>query len=123
MSCRYTGTAAWIMTFCISPPSGPVQRRWAGQGAVCRGRPSAVIAERGWALLRNADQERRPFVDPGSDSTATVGRGALSLLVGRVGGVAGSLAAAQVITGLTYLVAARIVGPAILGSIATCVVV
>jgi len=40
--------------------------------------------------------------------------------VGRIGGVAGSLVASQVLVGLTYVVAARGLGPAGLGLIATC---
>ncbi|MGY1769947.1 lipopolysaccharide biosynthesis protein [Blastococcus sp. SYSU D00813] len=42
------------------------------------------------------------------------------LLVGRLGGVAASLAAGQVLIGLTYVVAARGIGPAGLGLVATC---
>jgi O-antigen/teichoic acid export membrane protein len=47
--------------------------------------------------------------------------GALGLLIGRIGGVAGALAVSQIITGVSYVVAARSIGPANLGLIATCV--
>ncbi len=46
--------------------------------------------------------------------------GAVRLLVGRVGGVAGSLVLGQVLVGLTYVFAARSMGPVGLGLVATC---
>lgn len=46
--------------------------------------------------------------------------GAVRLLVGRVGGTAGSLVAGQVVLGVTYIVGARSLAPAGLGIIATC---
>lgn len=49
--------------------------------------------------------------------------GALSLLLSRLGGIAGALAAAQLATGLTYVVAARAIEPATLGLVATCVAI
>ena len=42
------------------------------------------------------------------------------LLIGRVGGVAGSLVLGQFVLGLTYVFAARSMGPASLGLVATC---
>lgn len=54
--------------------------------------------------------------DVGAGKVAGAGR----LLVGRIGGVAGSLALSQLITGLTYVLAARSITPASLGVIATC---
>ncbi|WP_433029649.1 lipopolysaccharide biosynthesis protein [Actinomycetospora sp. CA-053990] len=50
------------------------------------------------------------------------GRGpaAARMLVGRVGGVAGSLVAGQVLLGLTYVFAARAITPEALGIVATC---
>jgi O-antigen/teichoic acid export membrane protein len=48
------------------------------------------------------------------------GTGTGRLLVGRIGGVAGSLAFGQVLLGLTYVVAARSMSPAGLGLVATC---
>lgn len=49
--------------------------------------------------------------------------GAGRLLAGRVSGVAGSLALSQLVTGLTYVVAARSIAPSSLGIIATCVAI
>ncbi|GAA1860981.1 hypothetical protein GCM10009836_46400 [Pseudonocardia ailaonensis] len=46
--------------------------------------------------------------------------GTLSVLLGRLGGVAGSLVLGQLFVGLTYIVAARGLTPAELGVIATC---
>jgi O-antigen/teichoic acid export membrane protein len=46
--------------------------------------------------------------------------GAGKLLAGRVGGVAGSLVAGQLLVGLTYVLAARSMPPAGLGLVATC---
>ena len=48
------------------------------------------------------------------------GPGAARMLVGRVGGVAGSLVAGQVVLGLTYVFAARAITPEALGIVATC---
>lgn len=45
---------------------------------------------------------------------------AVSLLAGRIGGVAGALAASQLLVGLTYVLGARSMPPAGLGIIATC---
>ncbi|GAA4915317.1 O-antigen/teichoic acid export membrane protein [Actinomycetospora succinea] len=45
--------------------------------------------------------------------------GALGLLLGRIGGVAGTLVAGQLVLGLTYVVGARSIDPATLGLIAT----
>ncbi len=56
-------------------------------------------------------------------TAAAVAAGPWRLLVGRVGGVAGSLALSQVVTGLTYVLAARSITPADLGLIATCVAI
>jgi O-antigen/teichoic acid export membrane protein len=50
-------------------------------------------------------------------------RRAIGLLVGRLAGVAGALAAGQVIIGLMYVVGARAITPATLGLIATCVAI
>ena len=46
--------------------------------------------------------------------------GALRLFLGRIGGVAGSLVAGQVVLGVTYVVGARTITPATLGLVATC---
>ena len=46
--------------------------------------------------------------------------GTISRLLGRLGGVAGSLVLGQVIVGLTYVLAARAISPAELGVVATC---
>jgi O-antigen/teichoic acid export membrane protein len=54
------------------------------------------------------------------DGVIETRRGAVKLLVGRVGGVAGSLVLGQFFLGLSYVVAARRIGPASLGLIATC---
>lgn len=51
------------------------------------------------------------------------GLGAGKLLAGRVGGVAGSLVAGQLLVGLTYVLAARSMEPAGLGLVATCVAI
>ncbi|MDD7942856.1 oligosaccharide flippase family protein [Actinomycetospora lutea] len=59
-------------------------------------------------------------VDPASHGRT---RRALGLLLGRLFGVAGALAAGQLIVGLIYLVGARAITPATLGLIATCVAV
>lgn len=61
-----------------------------------------------------------PDEDRSTVATAGRGPGAGRLLVGRLGGVAASLALSQVLVGLTYVVAARGLGPAGLGLIATC---
>lgn len=53
-------------------------------------------------------------------TTTGKGAGGGRLLVGRIGGVAGSLAFGQVLVGLTYVVAARSMSPAGLGLVATC---
>ncbi|MDL5159566.1 lipopolysaccharide biosynthesis protein [Actinomycetospora termitidis] len=50
----------------------------------------------------------------------TSGGGALSLLLGRIGGVAGALVVGQLVLGVTYVVGARSISPATLGLIATC---
>jgi O-antigen/teichoic acid export membrane protein len=44
-------------------------------------------------------------------------------MVGRIGGVAGSLAGSQLIIGLIYVLGARSIGPATLGVIASCVAI
>jgi O-antigen/teichoic acid export membrane protein len=64
-------------------------------------------------------------VGPVTEQPEPTGRDArrAGLLVGRVGGVAGSLAAAQLIVGLTYVLAARRMEPADLGIVATCLAV
>jgi O-antigen/teichoic acid export membrane protein len=49
--------------------------------------------------------------------------GAAKLLMGRVSGIAGSLMLGQFILGVTYVVAARSMGPASLGLVATCVAI
>jgi O-antigen/teichoic acid export membrane protein len=53
-------------------------------------------------------------------TTTGRGSGAGRLLVGRIGGTAGSLAFGQLRVGLTYVVAARSMSPAGLGLVATC---
>lgn len=73
-------------------------------------------------LLSGAGDERMTERAAPTDATAARG-GALGLLIGRVGGVAGALVVGQVITGLTYLLAARTITPATLGTIATCVAI
>ncbi|MEJ2866538.1 oligosaccharide flippase family protein [Actinomycetospora sp. OC33-EN08] len=50
----------------------------------------------------------------------TSGGGALSLLLGRIGGVAGALVVGQLVLGVTYIVGARSISPATLGLVATC---
>lgn len=67
--------------------------------------------------------ETRGTNEPPTEIIAIVGserRGALSVLIGRLTGVAGSLVLGQLFVGLTYVVAARGLTPAQLGLIATC---
>lgn len=59
--------------------------------------------------------------EKGLETGKSVGAG--RLLIGRIGGVAGSLAASQLITGLTYVFGARSISPASLGIVATCVAI
>jgi O-antigen/teichoic acid export membrane protein len=48
---------------------------------------------------------------------------ALRVLLARIGGVAGALVLGQVILGLTYIIAARAITPAVLGTVSTCVAI
>lgn len=55
-----------------------------------------------------------------AEQTGVTGGGTLTVLLGRLGGVAGSLVLSQLILGAAYVVAARGISPAVLGVIATC---
>lgn len=57
------------------------------------------------------------------DTVSVTALGGRKLLVGRVGGVAGCFVAAQLLVGLTYVLAARAMEPAGLGLVATCVAI
>lgn len=64
-------------------------------------------------------------IEPGAGDDPGPGgaRRAIGLLLGRLAGVAGALAAGQVLVGLMYVVGARAIPPATLGLIATCVAI